>query len=138
MAYNRYLANNDAAKLLQPQPLTEATDAKLTQALKDAEDAVDLYLKDKGATVPITGDSITVDLKKACAIYIGAILYYGHNRNKTGKVEELKAQAMLDDFFTTVDTGVTTLSSSPGVVNQQVENIRNWNEPNDSIESMDE
>jgi len=138
MAYNRYLADNDEAKTLQPQPLTESTDAKLTQAVKDAEDAVDLYLKDKGATTPITGDSITADLKKACAIYVGAMLYYGHNRNKTGKVEELKAQAMLDDFFTTIDTGVTAPVASPGIVNFQKEDIIDWGEPNESIENMDE
>jgi hypothetical protein len=135
---NRYLADAAAARVLQPQPLTDATDTKVGSAIEDAEDLVDAYLGSKGVTVPITGDDITDLLKKATATMVAAVLYKGHNMLVIGEETEEEAHQLLDKFIATTDLDITSPVVYPEVSNYQENFISDHNEPNETIEAMDE
>ena len=76
-----YIDTIAEGRLLQPVPLIDAEDAKVTQSLLDAEDLVNAYLSAHGVTVPVTGVAITDLLKIATAIMIAADLYCGHGQS---------------------------------------------------------
>jgi hypothetical protein len=134
-----YINTIATARSLQPVPLTEAVDAKVTQSLTDAEVLVDSYLEEKGVqTVPVTGDAITEQLKIATALMIAADLYCGHGQSDLCKEYKQKAYDALDEYLDTTDLDITTPMSAPTVANYQEEFIEDWNEPNDTVEAMDE
>ena len=134
----RYLASLIEARALQPVPLTEATDAKLTQSIDDAEDLTDAYLDEHGVTTPITSTAINNMLKIAVAVMTAADLYCGHGQSSLCKEWTDKAWAKLDEYMAKTDLGITAPMSAPGLANYQEEFIDDWAEVNDTLENMDE
>ena len=138
----RYLATTAEAKSYEVEPLSAVTSAKLETACDLGEDAVDQYLAGKGMTTPITLASLADTqqdlLKRAAAKMVGYILYSQHQQYAMAKIVKKSAEALLDKFIAAADLDHTTVVSHMGVVNAQEEYVDDWNDPNDTLENMDE
>lgn len=138
----RYLDTTTEAKLYQIVPLSAPTIAILEQACADGENEIDKYLAGKGIATPITLTGLAtaqqLQLKRVTAKMIGYVLYSQHSQRGVASDEKKAAEGLLDEFIAEADLSHTTVQSGLGIVNYQKEYIDDWDDPNDTLENMDE
>jgi hypothetical protein len=138
----RYLADIDEARKLQTNPLTEATDTRVTEACRTAEDLIDQELGKRSIATPITITNLDKSqqdlLKLATARMVAVVLFEQDGPQAQADKAYTRAMKTLNDFITHADLDHTTVQSRAGIVNYQEEFVNDWNEVNETIENMDE
>lgn len=141
----RYLADAAEAATLQPEPLDSVTSAKLTTACDLGEDAVDSYLSKMGIDTPISVTQLAAmqdtqkdELKRATAKMVAYVIYSQHGPKKMADLTKLEAEKILDTWKSHVDISHTSAETRLGIANYQKEHIDDWEDPNETVESMDE
>lgn len=125
MAENKYIDENFAKEKVR-EPLRSADTEVISQAIIDASDQVDLYIKaalqKKGITIalPLTDpNDITDNFKVAVAYWTAGIVYETHTNPEAGARMIKRAKGLLDEYLLThgfTPTGNKDPVSSPTVV----------------------
>lgn len=138
----RYLTDTDEAVSLQPEPLGSVTSAKLTTACDMAEDEVDRYLANQGIATPITLASLDQTqkdlLKRATAKMVEFVLFDQHGPKAAVDKAKAEAEQKMDEFIDHADLSHTTVQTRLGIANWQREYQDDAENPNQTIENMDE
>ena len=104
----------DYARTKVNVPNRQADDTELLQAIIDATDIIDLYLKSHGvtATLPLDTAYRTEAFKIAVAHWVGSIIYSRNGQLDQSEQMLRYAQGLMNDYIATQNFGTTVTPST--------------------------
>jgi len=120
------------------EPCAEIDSCDLQTAIDNAERNVDAFLKTLGVpAVPLTGNDITDEFKKAVVTWVVAETYYGNDFYEQGDTRRINAETMIrrfvksHEFENVTPTVPTSYAKGYQYTGSELDMVDDFKEPRD-------